>query len=212
MIRSASLAIIPPALFGVLPAAACADEPLALNLSAVYAESPADEPAPLAANPGNFGEPGSWFIHVGAGAAHDFHESLDANIYLGFSTFVARELELQIEVGGWYFAQPGDDTGGLSLTLGGRWHFLHADNFAWTIYAEAGIGLLGAFDQTPPGGTNFNFLPRAGLGFTTVLPGMDARLEMGVRWHHVSNARITGDDNNPARNSLMVYAGVVFPL
>ncbi|MBL8990513.1 MAG: acyloxyacyl hydrolase [Phycisphaerae bacterium] len=193
------------------PAFVAPDEaPLRLDLASALATQPAEPPPQAAAAP-RFGEPGPWFLTLGGGAAFDFEDSTDGNLFVGFSTFLARELEFQIELGAWYFNQPGDDTGGLSASLVARWHLLHADDFDWTVYLDAGIGVLGAFDETPPGGTSFNFLPRLGAGFTKAIDGTPARLQVGLRWHHISNARINGDDNNPARNGLMVYAGVIFP-
>ena len=38
-----------------------------------------------------------------------------------------------------------------------------------------------------------------------------ARLLGGLTWAHISNARIHDDDNNPGRDSLMLYLGIVFP-
>jgi len=37
------------------------------------------------------------------------------------------------------------------------------------------------------------------------------RLQAGVRWAHISNARIKGDDDNPSRDSAMLYVALVFP-
>jgi hypothetical protein len=37
------------------------------------------------------------------------------------------------------------------------------------------------------------------------------RLQLGVRWHHISNGRSNGDSDNPSRDGLMLYTGVVFP-
>lgn len=203
-------------LLGGRTALGAGTDPLRLDMGAAYAEDPQPDGAAAPAiaasgNPGNYGEPGGWFITVGSGIAHDFKSSADADVFVGFSTFLARELELQLEGGGWYFSQPGRDTGGLSASVVFRWHFWHADDFDWSVYVDGGIGVLFSFDDTPPGGTSANFLPRAGVGFTKVIDGTPARLQAGLRWHHVSNGRITGDSNNPARNSLMLYAGVVFP-
>ncbi len=72
-------------------------------------------------------------------------------------------------------------------------------------------GLLFAFDNVPEGGTGFNFLPRLGVGFTKQLDEDGTRLIMGVRWQHLSNGRIEGDERNPSRDSVMVWAGVMFP-
>jgi hypothetical protein len=32
-----------------------------------------------------------------------------------------------------------------------------------------------------------------------------------VGWHHISNASSAGSDDNPARDGVRVYLGVVFP-
>lgn len=164
-----------------------------------------------------YGLAGSRWWTVGGAYANDFNSNNDFNVHAAFSQFIADELEFAVEAAGWYFNQAGQDTGGLSGSMVFRWHFLHADDWDWSVFGDAGIGLLGAFDEVPDGGTNFNFLPRAGLGFTKALdPSVSgesrgARLMVGVRYHHISNARIAGDSRNPARDAVMAYAAVVFP-
>jgi hypothetical protein len=66
-------------------------------------------------------------------------------------------------------------------------------------------------DDVPNDGTSFNFTPRLGVGFTRQLTDSGIRLEGGLRWAHISNARITGDADNPARDSAMLYVGLIFP-
>ncbi|MFA6045786.1 MAG: acyloxyacyl hydrolase, partial [Phycisphaerales bacterium] len=91
-----------------------------------------------------------------------------------------------------------------------RWHFVHEEDF--TVYADIGIGILGATDNVPSNGTSFDFTPRAGVGFTYALNDAgDLRLVGGLRWAHVSNARIHGDDDNPGVDTIMMYSGVQFP-
>lgn len=167
-------------------------------------------PAPQAAAP-RFGRPGAWWITLGGGYANDFEGDHDFNLHGAVSAFLATELEFAVELGGWYFKQEGPDTGGVNGSMIFRWHFLHDDDFAWTIYADAGIGLLGAFNEVPDGGTNFNFTPRAGLGFTHQIGDGPARFQLGVRYHHISNGRLEGDGSNPSRDAIMVYAGIIFP-
>ncbi|MFN0012809.1 MAG: acyloxyacyl hydrolase [Phycisphaerales bacterium] len=154
---------------------------------------------------------GGWWITFGGGYANDFDGSQDFNGYVAFSTFWAKELEFSVELAAHYFAQEGEDTGGIDPAMVFRWHFWHAQNFDWTVFGEVGIGLLFSFDDVPDGGTSFNFTPRAGVGYTTRIGDDDTRLVIGVRYAHISNARIEGDDRNPGRDSVMVYAGVVFP-
>lgn len=163
-----------------------------------------------------FGRAGSRWWSIGPGVANDFGDNTDINIHGIYSTFLADELEFGVEVAGWYFNQEGQDTGGISGSMIFRWHFWHwggDDGFRSTIFGDAGIGILAAFDEVPDGGTGFDFLPRLGFGYTHALTDDEAgsRLTLGVRWHHISNARIEGDARNPARDGLMLYAEVQFP-
>ena len=160
-----------------------------------------------------FGRAGSWWWSVGSGVANDFSDATDINAHGIISTFLADELEFGVEAAGWYFDQPGQNTGGVSGSMIFRWHFAHDDDYRWSVFGDVGIGLLGGFDEVPDGGTGFNFLPRAGLGFTHVLTDElnGPRLTLGARWHHISNARIEGEERNPGRDSLMGYFEIQFP-
>lgn len=233
-VRAASITpLAAAALLGVAGAAARADlaaleaplhaAPLVLDASGAYAgaqpaaapEQPAADvkakPTDAAPVKHTFGQPGGWWLTLGGGYANDFNHDQDFNIHAAFSTFLATELEFSIELAGWYFDQEGTDTGGINPNMVFRWHFWHADNFDWTVYGDVGIGLLFSFDDVPDGGTSFNFTPRAGMGFTTRIGDDDTRLQIGVRYHHISNGRFQGDDRNPSRDSIMVYAGIIFP-
>lgn len=177
-------------------------QPIELDTAAALAGDPAK---------GYGRSDGRWWLTLGGGTAWDFDEDYDFNLHVAGSTFIADELEFAVELGGWYFLQEGPDTGGVNGSFLFRWHFWHDEAFDWTVYGDVGIGLLGAFDDTPVGGTSFNFTPRAGAGFTKLLDEAGTRLQVGVRWHHISNGRIEGDGRNPSRDSIMLYAGVVFP-
>ena len=127
-----------------------------------------------------------------------------------YSYFLVKDVEFAAELNGWYFHQEGTDAGGINPAFVFRWHFY--DDGEWTIYGDVGIGLLFATDNVPQGGTSFDFTPRVGGGFTRELdPDTRARLQVGVRWHHISNARINGSDNNPSRDAVMLYTGIQFP-
>jgi len=173
----------------------------------------AQEPAPRERR---FGRAGSRWWSIGSGIANDFGQDTDVNLHGIYSTFLADELEFGVEVAGWYFHQEGQDTGGISGSMIFRWHFYHwggDDGFRSTFFGDAGIGLLAAFDEVPDGGTGLDFLPRLGLGYTHALTDDEAgsRLALGLRWHHISNARIEGDARSPARDGLMLYAEIQFP-
>jgi opacity protein-like surface antigen len=171
-------------------------------------EQPA-EAAGAPAPPPEFGAAGSKWWTVGAAAADNFQNAVDVNIHGAYSYFLAKDVECAFEAAVWHFNQPGDNPFGGSGSLVLRWHFINTGD--WTVYADAGIGLLLATDDVPPDGTSFDFLPRAGAGFTRRLTDDGLRLQVGVRWHHVSNARITSDEDNPGRDAAMLYAGLVFP-
>jgi hypothetical protein len=97
--------------------------------------------------------------------------------------------------------------GGLDLLL--RWQFLRGDG--WSLYADAGAGFLESSESFPSSGTNFNFTPQAGVGGTLRL-FYNVRLMAGIRWSHLSNARlIHGASHNPGFDSLMPYVGVMIP-
>jgi ABC-type transport system substrate-binding protein len=147
---------------------------------------------------------------VGGGAAYDFMQSTDFNLHGAYTYFLADDVEFTFELGAWYFHQDGDDAFGLNPEIAYRWHFF--DDGTWTIFGEIGIGLLGATSKVPDGGTAFDFMPRAGMGFTRLLdPETGLRLQAGARWHHISNARIQGTADNPGRDGLMLFAGLQFP-
>lgn len=156
-----------------------------------------------------YGSEGSQWITFGYGVADNFQDAVDQYVSFTWSTFLARDIELGLEAGIWYFNQPGDNEAGVSGSLIFRWHFYTSET--WTAYVAAGIGVLGATGNVPDTGTGFGLLPRAGVGVTKQLTDDGLRLDVGVRWHHISNARIHGDDDNPSRDGAMLYAGLVFP-
>ncbi|MGE3107038.1 MAG: acyloxyacyl hydrolase [Phycisphaerales bacterium] len=157
-----------------------------------------------------FGRAGSNSLVLGFGYLNDFDDIQAGEVHAGYSHFLCDSLEFSVELTAWYVDQD-DDTGAINPGFQFRWHFLHADDYAWTIYGEAGIGLLFAFDNVPDDGTGFNFSPRAGAGATFRLSD-DLRLQLGVRWQHFSNGRIEGNDRNPGLDGLMAYVGFVIPL
>lgn len=213
-----------------LDSAASFDHSLTIDIAQITtraAEPPAEPvtPAPDAPDRAKdaagralgYGFSGSRWWTFGTAYANNFKDASDINIHVAYSEFIADELEFAVEAAGWYFHQDGDDTGGVSGSMVFRWHFWHAPDFKWTVFGDAGIGILGSFDTVPDGGTGFNFLPRIGGGFTYALndsiegESRGPRLMVGVRYHHISNGRISGDSRNPARDGIAIYAGLVIP-
>lgn len=179
------------------PASAIGRESLTLSTGA----TPAGKP---------FGTEGTRWLEFGGLAADNFEDSVDINLHARLSEFIAEDVELGGELAGWNFSQVGDNTQGASLVLIVRWHFINRGD--WTLYLDAGVGAMVAGGETPDGGTNFNLMPRAGAGLTRAIGEGGARLELGVRWHHISNARITGDGDNPSRDGVALYLGFAIPM
>jgi hypothetical protein len=101
---------------------------------------------------------------------------------------------------------PGTIAGGFTLLA--RLNFLEFD--PWSVFIDGGAGALLAGNRVPAYGTNFNFTPQAGFGFTYRLhDGVD--LIAGSHFFHLSNAGADGGNHNPGINGAMEgYAGLMF--
>lgn len=152
-----------------------------------------------------FGELNDRRINLLCGFADDFDENYLGTVGVGLSWFFLDDLSIDIELMGIGVSQEGDDAVGFNPNLMFRWHFLARDT--WSLYADGGCGLMIASDEVPAGGSSFNFTPQIGFGATYEI-GVNTRLMAGIRWYHISNARLSED--NPGRDSVMVYAGVSF--
>lgn len=198
------------------PAGAAPEAPAARAVTftppSPVSESPGTQTSAIVESPVRvaFGAGGSEWWTIGAGGAVGRRTHVDGNVYGAWSHFLADDIEFAAELGVWYYNQEDDDAVGINPNIVFRWHFVNEDDF--TLYADIGIGVIGTTDNVPFDGTSFNFTPRAGVGATIALNDAgDERLIIGLRWAHVSNARINGDDNNPGIDTIMLYSGVQFP-
>ncbi|TVQ61610.1 MAG: hypothetical protein EA378_07610 [Phycisphaerales bacterium] len=183
--------------------------PFALDLAG------AAEPVPVASPP-RFGEPDGRWWSLGVTYAPDLTDATDVNAYASVSRFLVQDFEVMGELAIWYFAQPGRDAAGVNPALNLRWHIVntHRDPSAgaqWSLFIDAGMGVLASTGNVPSGGTGLNFTPRAGAGLTWRPSAGRSLYHAGVRWHHISNARIHGNERNPDRDAPAFYAGVGFP-
>lgn len=199
------------ACLALVSAAALAAPPTLLDWALAVQRAPdAHAPDALQATPHKpFGAEGGTWLTLGAGLASNFSDAEDTYAFAQWSTFPADDFELAIQAGLWALDTTEDYTPGASLATYFKWHYYHTDRM--TLFAEAGLGVLLAGEQVPPEGTNFNFQPTLGGGLTWRLTDAGLRLVAGLRWHHISNARILGDDDNPARDGAMLYAGIAIP-
>lgn len=167
-----------------------------------------DEDTLSAPQPPRFGQEGTWRFQIMAGYGQEFGESSNEFVQAGvsFSYFAADDVSLDLEFNGDYFGQRGDDAVGGNMNLMLRWHIVSRET--WSFYLDGGAGILGTTDDVPFNGTEFNFTPQAGFGFTFDINESD-RLFVGARWQHISNANT--DKDNPGRDSWYLYGGISFP-
>jgi hypothetical protein len=147
-----------------------------------------------------------WYVVGGFGVDATDTGNTMALAGLGFSQFIEQGLSLDLEFAASGYFQEGDDGYGLGAALIFRWHIYSQPD--WTIFFEGGAGLMGTTNKVPADGSGFNFTPQAGIGYTKALDD-GARLLLGVRWFHVSNARTFED--NPGRDHVLGYVGISFP-
>ncbi len=156
-----------------------------------------------------FGAQGTRWAVFGAGVAIDGDDSTDLGGFAQMTWFIVDDVELGGEAGVWHFQQRGEDAAGGSLSALIRWHFVNEGRLS--LFVDGGIGMLGATDDVPEGGTELNFMPRAGVGATWRPWDGEMRLLLGLRWHHISNARSSGAEDNPSRDGAMLYVGLGVP-
>jgi len=168
----------------------------------------ADESIP-ASNSGAvpFGRAGALRLNLLGGYANDFNDAHQGGGGVAVSYFLAERFSIDIETLGWGFSQRGSNAAGFNANLIFRWHFY--ERGPWTLYGDGGAGVLLSTKDVPSDGTSFNFTPQLGLGMSYEVVD-DVHLLLGVRWFHISNARLSTD--NPGRDSLLIYAGFSLPL
>lgn len=90
-----------------------------------------------------------------------------------------------------------------------RTHLIAERN--WSFFTDFAPGLLESSHRIPPSGTDFNFTIETGLGITAHLWDK-TELLTGVRYLHLSNARLEGADRNPSLNAFEGYVGLLIKL
>lgn len=184
--------------------AAVQDQPPVTDAPASTTTGPIDAPLTIG------GSTRYWSISGGGGADLESNDdSRDFTLVLSYHHFLTERVEFIAQLDTFYFAQEGDEALGFGPSIMLRWHYYERGRF--TAFLDAGLGVLFSTDDVPTGGTSFNFTPRAGAGATWRLSDDGARLVAGIRWHHISNARIDGDSENPDRDGIIGYVGVMFP-
>jgi phage-related protein len=127
----------------------------------------------------------------------------------GVGYFVWEDVSLNAEFRTYGVDQTGDDAVMFELDILLRHHIIKRPT--WTFFLDVGAGIAQASRDVPTGGTHFNFIEEAGLGFTFKLDD-NVHLITGARYWHLSNARIHGEDQNPGLNGYGAYIGLMWKL
>lgn len=165
------------------------------------ADTPDDPPASTApARP--------WTIDVAgtvAREAWDFNGSVEwvSGGIGGIQRHVWRALQFRSEVMLLRIAQQGDDAWLRGFTLGTRAAW---GGGSWRPVIDAAVGLSDSTHETPPGGTQLNYLALIGAGVERSV-GRWALTVTG-RWWHASNNGREGRARNPDIQALGVVFGV----
>ncbi|MEX0806915.1 MAG: acyloxyacyl hydrolase [Candidatus Binatia bacterium] len=125
----------------------------------------------------------------------------------GLGYHVANDLSLNLEGVGYLINQE-RNTGAIGLDLLPRWHYLRSER--WSMYADGGGGVIYSGKRMGNSGTHFNFTLQGGVG-ATYDAGHQITPMAGIRWFHISNARIQGKARNVGFDSPLLYLGLMFP-
>jgi hypothetical protein len=128
---------------------------------------------------------------------------------VGLNYFVWDNLSLGVELEGLRAIQDGDDAWAGEIGFMLHHHLIRFDRY--TIFGDFNFGPVWSNEQVPADGTQFNFITRVGAGATARLTD-DLHLMLGVRYFHLSNARIEGVERNPNINGVEGYLGLVWVL
>jgi hypothetical protein len=158
--------------------------------------------------PSNFAQ-GSWSLATYGSYTKNFTgeqaKMAGGTVDLGY--YVWENVSLNAEFNGFYNQQSGQDSTIADLGILLRQHLFHRGRFSF--FVDAGGGVSYADHRTPPTGTYFNFIEQAGIGATFQLRD-NIHLIGGVRYFHLSNARIEGPARNPSINATQGYVGLMF--
>ncbi len=154
---------------------------------------------------------GTWVAHTYGGYFNELgpNDQEGGFASVGASYHFVDNMSLGLEVSGYGISQPGPEAVAVAPGIVFRHHLFHTRRGSFFLDVTAAV--VQASEQVPQGGTKFNFIEQAGMGITCDLRG-NAHLLLGVRYLHLSNAQIEGDDRNPSINGVTAYVGLLFRL
>ena len=154
---------------------------------------------------------GTWTLELAGGYVKDWDRGKSSIALgdVGLGYYIDNTLSLRVEVVGYSFNQEPDDAWGGAVNFLGRHHVLNRGDVSFFI--DGGVGVVETSRRVPDGGTHLNFTPQVGMGMTWRLREK-LHLIGGVRYFHLSNARIEGHDRNPQINGVEAHVGLMWQL
>lgn len=167
-------------------------------------------PTARAANPDAINYPQGTFSldgYASYAAGLDNQDDI-TNANVGFGYYVLNNISLGAEASGYGERVSGHGQWGYGMTAELRHHILRFDRS--TIFASASFGPVESTGRIPqPLGTDFNYITRVGVGATYRLRD-HLDLLLGVRYFHLSNARLDGPVRNPSINGIEGFTGLMW--
>ena len=154
---------------------------------------------------------GSWTAQYYGGYMNELgpHDQQFLFAAAGASYYFVDNMSLGVEVAGSFVSQPGPEAFGGGPQLVFRHHLYNTRDVSFFLDVTAGI--FASTEPVPEDGTDFNFIEQFGAGVARRM-SETTHLLAGVRYYHLSNAGLDGDDNNPSNNGICLYLGLMFKL
>lgn len=155
---------------------------------------------------------GTWTWQTYGGYLNELgpHDQEGGFAAVGASYAFVDNMTLGAELVGYGISQPGPDAAMLGPQFVFRHHLINERDTSF--FLDVTIGFAQASERVPSEGTYFNFIEQFGMGVTRKLRDNNAHLLLGVRYYHLSNAGIEGQDRNPSNNGIVAYVGLLFTL
>lgn len=151
---------------------------------------------------------GTWAVHTYAGYFNElgpFDQEMGF-LAAGANYYFVDNMSLGLELSGYGVSQPGPEAFAGALGIVFRHHLVTTRDGSF--FVDLTGSMWEASERVPQEGTRFNFITQFGMGVTRPLSG-NTDLLLGVRYTHLSNANIEGDDRNPSLNGIAAYAGLL---
>jgi hypothetical protein len=194
-----AICIVTATLACTTPSVRAADDLIPLTL-----DVPTTQPNPIL-------DPHRWSLEVlGAGMADITNRGVQmGGAAIATDYWVYPDFCLRCELTAWGVSSRDGDAGAGQGSLGFRHHFYKFGDSS--LYIDVGFGVFEASRRVPESGTYFNFTFDTGIGVDHPI-ARNVDLLVGVRYFHLSNARMQGADHNPSLNGPEGYIGLMFRL